>query len=294
MENEFRETVLAEARPQNNANLSFEVINPLLRSRDVSFWPESNDVGPNGNREEEEKSGDHFFLNKEKETKSSAYGVAAGFDNLRPLCFPNADVFVLCFSVVDPDSFYNLHNKWLPEIRKFFNDDNDDDNENLAPSTTNGKKMSPTKIPPILLIGTQSDRRTNVSTILDLSQLGETVIKTEEALEYAQEIGALAYIECSALTQHNLKEVFDACILASLNKPCGDAANVKKSKIEKARNQYSQEFVNPNAASSGVARKSFKKIKEKMKRSNSVDSAKYASVQESSSLQSDANCLAVA
>ncbi len=39
-----------------------------------------------------------------------------------------------------------------------------------------------------------------------------------EAIEKAQDIGALVYMECSALTQKNLKEVFDAAILVALDK----------------------------------------------------------------------------
>ena len=30
------------------------------------------------------------------------------FDNLRPLVYPNTDVFLLCFSVVIPSSFHNI------------------------------------------------------------------------------------------------------------------------------------------------------------------------------------------
>lgn len=39
------------------------------------------------------------------------------YDRLRPLSYPQTDVFVLCFSVVSPSSFKNVTNKWLPEIR---------------------------------------------------------------------------------------------------------------------------------------------------------------------------------
>ena len=39
-----------------------------------------------------------------------------------------------------------------------------------------------------------------------------------EAKTLVQQIGAISYIECSALTQRNLKEVFDAAILAALDR----------------------------------------------------------------------------
>ena len=38
-----------------------------------------------------------------------------------------------------------------------------------------------------------------------------------EAVAVARQIGAVSYIECSALTQKNLKEVFDTVILTALH-----------------------------------------------------------------------------
>lgn len=40
------------------------------------------------------------------------------YDRLRPLSYPQTDVFVLCFSVVSPVSFDNVSTKWIPEIRQ--------------------------------------------------------------------------------------------------------------------------------------------------------------------------------
>lgn len=39
------------------------------------------------------------------------------YDRLRPLSYPQTDVFVLCFSIVGPVSFDNVTTKWIPEIR---------------------------------------------------------------------------------------------------------------------------------------------------------------------------------
>ena len=39
-----------------------------------------------------------------------------GYDRLRPLVYPNTDVFLVCFSVVSPSSFENVKEKWVPEI----------------------------------------------------------------------------------------------------------------------------------------------------------------------------------
>ena len=38
------------------------------------------------------------------------------YDRVRPLGYPNTDVFLMCLSVVEPNSFNNIKAKWYPEI----------------------------------------------------------------------------------------------------------------------------------------------------------------------------------
>jgi Ras family protein U len=114
------------------------------------------------------------------------------FDTLRPLVYPNTDVFLLCFSVVSPSSFMNIREKWIAEIRK-------------------GQKRVP-----VILVGTQSDLRNDVNTRLELAKYKEVPVSENEAKKMAKELGCDHYIETSALTQHNLKEVFDEAIMISL------------------------------------------------------------------------------
>ena len=38
------------------------------------------------------------------------------YDRLRPLSYPQTDVFLLCFSITNPTSFENVRTKWYPEI----------------------------------------------------------------------------------------------------------------------------------------------------------------------------------
>jgi Ras-related C3 botulinum toxin substrate 1 len=39
------------------------------------------------------------------------------YDRLRPLSYPQTDVAILAYSVVNPSSFVNIEAKWFPEIR---------------------------------------------------------------------------------------------------------------------------------------------------------------------------------
>ncbi|XP_071405643.1 rho-related GTP-binding protein RhoU [Pithys albifrons albifrons] len=114
------------------------------------------------------------------------------FDKLRPLCYTNTDIFLLCFSVVSPSSFQNVSEKWVPEIRCH------------CPKA------------PIILVGTQSDLREDVKVLIELDKCKEKPVSEEGAKLCAEEIKATSYIECSALTQKNLKEVFDAAIVAGI------------------------------------------------------------------------------
>lgn len=56
-----------------------------------------------------------------------------------------------------------------------------------------------------------------------------------DAQACAVEIGAVAYMECSSLTQKNLKEVFDTAILASLQSCSSDKHPQEKQKWQKQR-----------------------------------------------------------
>merc|ERR1712107_689079 len=39
------------------------------------------------------------------------------YDRLRPLSYPNTDIFLACFSVMPPESFENIDAKWLKEVK---------------------------------------------------------------------------------------------------------------------------------------------------------------------------------
>jgi GTPase SAR1 family protein len=131
------------------------------------------------------------------------------------MAYPETDVIILCFSVVRPDSMENIVTKWLPELNKF--------------------------IPDVLivLVGTQCDLRDNNSTIANIKNVADVDgnnnnlnntnnkprhISTREGEELRQKIKAYKYIECSAITQLNIKEIFDTC--------CEAYANSQKKKVQ--------------------------------------------------------------
>uniref|UniRef100_A0A8C0UTK9 Ras homolog family member Q n=1 Tax=Cyanistes caeruleus TaxID=156563 RepID=A0A8C0UTK9_CYACU len=114
------------------------------------------------------------------------------YDRLRPLSYPMTDVFLICFSVVNPASFQNVKEEWVPELKEY------------APNV------------PFLLVGTQIDLRDDPKTLARLNDMKEKPVSVEQGQKLAKEIGAYCYVECSALTQKGLKTVFDEAIIAIL------------------------------------------------------------------------------
>jgi len=110
------------------------------------------------------------------------------YDSMRPISYPNTDVLIVCFSIVDPVSLQNVLHKWHEEVMHH------------CP-----------KVPKIL-IGTKVDLRTDEKAINELKQRNQQPLTTQQGKELASKLKYCQYVECSALTQKNLKEVFDeAC-----------------------------------------------------------------------------------
>eukprot|EP00494_Astrolonche_serrata_P024139 UN24397 len=114
------------------------------------------------------------------------------YDRLRPLSYPETQVFLVCFSVLSQNSLNNVRHKWIPEL------------QHHRPNT------------PIILVGTKSDLRNDSHTTRSLSAKGMSFVDKYEAEKMVSEVGALKYLECSALTQEGVKGVFDEAIKAAV------------------------------------------------------------------------------
>lgn len=113
------------------------------------------------------------------------------YDRLRPLSYPDTDVVLMCFSIDSPDSLTNIQEKWTPEVRHF------------CPNV------------PIILVGNKKDIRAEAEACSDSRNRIETV-KSDMGKTMAEQIGAYAYLECSAKTKEGVRDVFETATRAAL------------------------------------------------------------------------------
>jgi Ras homolog gene family, member A len=98
------------------------------------------------------------------------------FDRLRSLCYPDADVILICFSLDNYDSLENVVDLWQPEVLQY----------------TGHLKV------PYILVGTKRDLRR-----------GRDGVQYLEGEAIARRIGARGYVECSARYNDGVNGVFE-------------------------------------------------------------------------------------
>ncbi len=126
------------------------------------------------------------------------------YNRLRPLTYPQTDVFLLCFSVVSPTSLQNVRTKWWPEVHHH------------CPGV------------PMLLVATKLDLRDDTDTLTRLAAEHLQPVTSEEGLAVAKEIGAARYMECSGRTRNGVPEVFDEAVRVVLTPPANKKAKGKR------------------------------------------------------------------
>ncbi|KAL8619961.1 hypothetical protein ACOMHN_015243 [Nucella lapillus] len=106
--------------------------------------------------------------------------------------YPGADIFVVCFSVIRPETLRHVEDVWLPEIRAH------------APET------------PFILVGTQADLRDVDEICSMLKERSEQPVASAQGSAAARRLGAACYIECSPGVEKKLRKIFNAAIVSVL------------------------------------------------------------------------------
>ena len=107
------------------------------------------------------------------------------YDKLRPLSYPDTDCFVVTFSIDDDRTLENVRHKWYPEITHF------------GPTT------------PFIIVGTKLDLRNDTKYRAEHSL---KFVTYDQGKALAKELGAAAYVECSALNCVGIKECHTCCV----------------------------------------------------------------------------------
>lgn len=118
------------------------------------------------------------------------------YDRLRPLSYPQTDVFLVCFSIGSLTSFENVRRKWIPEI------------DHHAPGVAR------------VLVGTKSDLRAarggNSSSLVPPSECDLLAREMSSSLSNSTDTSQVPFVECSAMTMTGVKQVMDCAIRVAL------------------------------------------------------------------------------
>ena len=136
------------------------------------------------NASKSENDGKSVSLNDIRVVKNEEAYVMSFFNIDERNDFNEANVCILCYSIVSSSSFQNIENKWVPEIQKQF----------------------PGR--PIILVGTKSDLRVEAE---------DNCIQQSQVNGKAIELNCISHLECSALKQEGLESLLQNIITAYLN-----------------------------------------------------------------------------
>jgi len=125
------------------------------------------------------------------------------YDHIRPLSYPKTDVFLLCFSVVNPDSLRHVEHVWVPEVRKWVADAK------------------------IILVGTKLDLKDSDDEKMRLRQYGKNIVTLEEVQKLQRRCKIKEYYESSSRHNKGLHELFQGVVDMYLTNQSSEQANDK-------------------------------------------------------------------
>ncbi|GBG29702.1 Ras-like GTP-binding protein RHO [Hondaea fermentalgiana] len=127
------------------------------------------------------------------------------YTRLRPLSYPQTQVFLVCFAINSPVSFKHVETKWRPEIMHH------------SPGV------------PFIIVGTKCDIRTDRKVVEALEAKGKPLKSFEYYSEEATRLGAHTYMECSALKMAGLDALFQEAVRAATRSKVHSAAATRSS-----------------------------------------------------------------
>lgn len=140
------------------------------------------------------------------------------YDRLRPLSYPQTDIFLVCFSISEPSSLRNVVDKWYPEIIQ----------NSAIESSEFYRKLGKY---PIFLVGTKADLRDSSQENDELSESNSDFVTQDEVDKVVSKCGFIGYVECSAATQSGVRDVFEKSVSTIVYEP--ERLNKEKLQMEK-------------------------------------------------------------
>lgn len=123
---------------------------------------------------------------------------------MREVFGAKSDIFLVCFSVTDPQTLENVKTNWISEL------------QTLTPDA------------PFILVGTKTDLREDVSVTEALKAQGTEPVSLLQGIKLAKRLGAREYVECSSLNMIGVKGVFQTVVIMTDPDPSKQKASAKR------------------------------------------------------------------
>mmetsp|Transcript_64758 Transcript_64758/g.130247 ORF Transcript_64758/g.130247 Transcript_64758/m.130247 type:complete len:339 (+) Transcript_64758:65-1081(+) len=137
-------------------------------------------------------------------------------DRLRPLAYHQADLFLLCFSVVQPESYESARAKWAREVRFH----------------ASSKEVQ------LVVVGLMADLRQDPAIKARLDDKNLAPIQPEQGKSLAQQLNARCYVECSSLSKQGVTDAVEKAVGSVIpNIKKGIMEGIKKKEDEDRRQE---------------------------------------------------------
>ena len=133
-----------------------------------------------------------FFFNLNKgifSYNSLSFPLQDEYRRFRETFCVKTDIFLVCFSVTEPETLENVRQNWLTEIRI------------LTPKS------------PFILVGMKTDLRDDSETLAKLKEKDQEPVSMLQGIKMAKSLGAKEYVECSSINLIGVKRVFETAVI---------------------------------------------------------------------------------